>query len=325
MVDCRLERRPEHEPRRKPDCRSDEGGDRPDDGAVRQQHESQLLLGGTDGGEHAEMAEPPLCDDCEARSGDEGGKEQEDGGHGEHREHGRLRVVAPGDLGAREGRWGVLSTPEEGLERLVGRVDEDAHVVCGARGRGRDERELVTQLARVLDDPHDRPPLAVERQGRADFEPQKVGHAVRDGDLARLRRVAAPAEGEEDVSVGAARILRAIVHRLDAARDRDRAMRDDIGRPERSSSGDEACLETARIGAVERQHGIGRAEHGVVARRVGVVDDRDAADRGGDGDAEEGQHEELLPPLAPEEAQAPSGSPHGGRRLRRFSAAGAAR
>ncbi len=173
MVDCRLECRREHEPRRKPDCRPDEGGDRPDDGAVRQQHESQLLLGGTDRGEHAEMAQPPLCDDCEARSGDEGGKEQEDGGHGEHREHGRLRVVAPGDLGTREGRWGVRPTPEEGLERLVGRVDEDAHVVRGARGRGRDERELVAQLARVLDDPHDRPPLTVERQGRADVELQK--------------------------------------------------------------------------------------------------------------------------------------------------------
>ena len=90
-------------------------------------------------------------------------------------------------------------------------------MVCGARGRRRDERELVAELARVLDDPDDLPSPAVEGQGRTDFEPEEVGHAVGDGDLAGSGRVAAPAESEEHVSVGAAWILRAVVQRLDAA------------------------------------------------------------------------------------------------------------
>ena len=58
-------------------------------------------------------------------------------------------------------------------------------MVGRARERGRDESELVAELARVLDDADDSPPNTVEREGRSELEPQQVRHAVRDGDLAR--------------------------------------------------------------------------------------------------------------------------------------------
>jgi hypothetical protein len=54
---------------------------------------------------------------------------------------------------------------EEGLDRLDTRVDQDGDEVRSAGGRGGDERELVAQLARVLDDADHGPRTTVERQG----------------------------------------------------------------------------------------------------------------------------------------------------------------
>ena len=101
------------------------------------------------------------------------------------------------------------------------------------------------------------------------------------------------------------RVLRPEVDRLDAAGDGDRAVADDVGRPERFLGGGEACLELARIGAVELEQVVGRAELGV-DRGARVVDERDAADRGRDRDGEERQDQELLPPLAAEQAPGPA-------------------
>ena len=101
MVDRGLERRREGDPEREARDRPDECGDRPDERAVGQQHEADVLLRGADGGEHAELAEPSLRDDREAGGGDQRGQEQEDGGHGEHRQRvcrlpdRRCRVLEP--------------------------------------------------------------------------------------------------------------------------------------------------------------------------------------------------------------------------------------
>ena len=73
MVDRGLEGRGEDDPEREAGDRPDERGDRPDDGAVGKQHETKVLLRGADGGEHAELAEPSLRDDCEACGGDQRG------------------------------------------------------------------------------------------------------------------------------------------------------------------------------------------------------------------------------------------------------------
>jgi hypothetical protein len=145
--------------------------------------------------------------------------------------------------------------------------------------------------------------VTVERQGRSEVEPQELGHPVCDGDLAGARRVAALAEREDSERV--LRILCAEVHGLDAAGDADRAMGNDVDRPERFPGPGEARLELPRIGAVELKVDVGRAELGV-GRRSRVVDDRDAADRRRDRDGEEGQHQDLLSPLAAEQAERPA-------------------
>ena len=61
------------------------------------QHEAKVLLRRADGGEHAELAEPSLRDDREACGGDQRGQEQEDRGHGEHRQ----RLCRAADVASR--------------------------------------------------------------------------------------------------------------------------------------------------------------------------------------------------------------------------------
>ena len=74
--------------------------------------------------------------------------------------------------------------------------------------------------------------------------------------------------------------------------------------PNDSLGGVERRQEPLRIGSVERQHEVGRAEVAIVGRN-GVRGDRDAADGGGDGHGEERHHQELLPPFAAEHASRP--------------------
>ena len=164
-------------PEREAGDRPDERGDRPDEGAVGEQHEAEVLLRGADGGEHAELAEPSLRDDREACGGDQRGQEQEDGGHGEHRQRVRRRCVVPRRLlRAREGRAASVTWRLGRRTRSTRRSRRRRTVTWSGAPcrRGGDERELVAQLARVLDDADDRPAPAVERQGRADLEPQEL-------------------------------------------------------------------------------------------------------------------------------------------------------
>ena len=165
MVDRGLEYRSEDDPECEAGDRPDERGDRPDERAVPQQDEANVLLRRADGGEHAELAETSLRDDCKACGGDQRGQEQEDRGHREHRQRlCRTADVTPALHGAREGRAGpvtVIQRPVEGVERRRGRVDEHRDPIR-ARGGDCDEGELVAQLARVLDDAHDAPAVPVE-------------------------------------------------------------------------------------------------------------------------------------------------------------------
>ena len=86
-----LESRRENKPEPDARDRAENRGDHSDDSAVRQQHKPKMLLRRADRREHAELAEPTLRDDGEARCGNERGQEQEDGGDGENRE----RVAVP--------------------------------------------------------------------------------------------------------------------------------------------------------------------------------------------------------------------------------------
>ena len=106
-----------------------------------------MLLGRTDCGEHAELAESPLSDDGESRGGNERGQEQEDGGHREHRERVRglvsPRIPVPRRPERPAGWHGVR---ESELDR---RLASTRTVTCRARSRGRrgDEGELVAELS----------------------------------------------------------------------------------------------------------------------------------------------------------------------------------
>ena len=103
MVDRGLERGGDDEPEHEPDDRSADRRDRADERAVGQEHESQVLVGGAECGEHAELAQPPLRDDREAGGDDQRGQEHEHGDHGKRGQ--RLRgPVAPPLLGTRESR-----------------------------------------------------------------------------------------------------------------------------------------------------------------------------------------------------------------------------
>ena len=148
----------------RPSDRPDQCADRADDRAVRQQHEPEVLLGRADRRERAELAEPSLRDDGEARGGNQRGQEQEDGGHGEHRQR-VCRPVALPSLGPREGGPVAAGGPiREGVDRVGVGVDQDRDLVRCSRGRGGDEGELVAQITWVLDDADDGPATAVEGQ-----------------------------------------------------------------------------------------------------------------------------------------------------------------
>ena len=90
-------------------------------------------------------------------------------------------------------------------------------MVRRSRGRRGDERELVAQLARVLDEADDRPRGGRRAPAIAPISSRSsVGDAVGDSDLVGAPRVAAPAEREQLATEGAGRVLGAEVDRLDA-------------------------------------------------------------------------------------------------------------
>ena len=303
MVNRGLERRADGHPEGEAGDRAPDSRERASERAVGHQHEANVVGRGADGGEHAELAQPALRDDREARGGDQRGQQQEHGRDGEHRECVR-RLAVPAVLGAGEGR-SLGQRLDEGVDRVGARVHQDRDVLRRPSGRWGDQRELVAELARVLHDADDLAPNPVERQRQPDPEPQQPRHAVGDGDLAGARREAATAQREQLAAVDSPRILRTEVHRLDAPRDSDRAVSDDIARPELTPCGGERVIELARIAAVEPEQVRGRAELGVIGG-TGVVDDRDAADRGGHRDGQQRHHQQLLAPLAAEHAPGPA-------------------
>ena len=193
----------------------------------------------------------------------------------------------------------------EGAELLFARVDQNGDVLRRRGRRSGDESELVTEIEWVLDDADDGPTPPVEIERRPQLHVQELGHTLGEGDLAGPGRVAATAEREEIAAVGPIRVLRAEVHRLDAAGHGHRAVADDVRRPERLLGRRQGCLERLRIGAVETEQPAGRAEIAVV-RRARVVDEGDAADRGRDRDRQERHHQDLLAPLAAEHAPRPA-------------------
>ena len=207
MVDRRLERRRERDPEREARDRPDECGDRPDDGAVRQQHEAEVLLRRADGGEHAELAEPSLGDDGEAGGGNQRRQEEEDGGHGEHRQRLRRTAdVASADHGAREGRAGSGRPGIDRRSRATSALASTSTVTRSGRARTRARRERTRRSAcagsrrcrrRVRRRPSSARVDPISSR-RASATPSVTATSPRPD------RVAAPAEREQLAAVGAA-------------------------------------------------------------------------------------------------------------------------
>ena len=156
----------------------------PTSGAVRHQHETEVLLRGADGGEHAELAEPSLSDDCEACGGNQRGQEQEDGGDGEHRERVGGLDLAADPSPVRPERPFSLQRVCEGAELLVARVDQNRDVLRrpADAGETRANSSLSSRGFSTM------PTTVRRRPSSASVAPsstlQELGHTVGDGDLA---------------------------------------------------------------------------------------------------------------------------------------------
>ena len=181
---------------------------------------------------------------------------------------------------------------------------------------GCDERELVEEALRVLDDADDLALDTTDAPAAADREVEVGGDAARHGDLARARRVAPGDEREHRTAEGPVRVLRTELIGVDRSRDRQRLVLDHLDAAEAVlQARDDAC----RVRVIGREgHGVlRRAEAGVVRRRRIRRDGR-AHDRRRDRDRDEGEDQELLTPLAPEEPPGPADDrPPGGQRRRR--------
>ena len=130
---------------------------------------------------------------------------------------------------------------DEGVHRAGVGVDEDRDAIRSSRGRGGDQRELVAQIAWVLHDADDRPATAVEGKRLPELEPKERGHAVGDGSFVGSVRVAASAERQARATVCPAWVLGAELDLVDAAGNGQRAVADDVDRPEPLLGGGETC------------------------------------------------------------------------------------
>ena len=166
-----------------------------------------MLLSSPDCREHAELAEPTLRDDGEARRGNERGKEQEDGGDGEQCER-----VCGLDLAAvpnsREARTAVPFEVCEGVELLFARVDQNGDVLRRPADEGETKANSSLRSSGFSTIPTT---CAATRRDRASPPAPRLGARppLGEGDLAGAGRVAATAEREEIAAVRPIRVLRA--------------------------------------------------------------------------------------------------------------------
>ena len=140
-----------------------------------------MLRRGTDGGEHAELAEPTLRDTAkpaaatsEASSRKTVATENIASGSGRPRRRSPSRGARP----RRAGRVSPVAVDRAGIG--VDQNRDGVRRACGGRG---DESELVAQMRGFSTMPTTVRRPAVEGQRRSDLEPEEVGHAVGDGDL----------------------------------------------------------------------------------------------------------------------------------------------
>jgi hypothetical protein len=133
-------------------------------------------------------------------------------------------------------------------------------------GRGRQQGELVVQVARVLDKADDGSCRPVEGERAADADLEGCRHCVGDRGLAGGGRVAALLEPQHRRAVGAVRVLGPELEGLDRARNRHRLVADHLDGAEPRSGRRDLGVQRVWIGLVEVEAMVGRAESGVGRR-----------------------------------------------------------
>jgi hypothetical protein len=269
MAGGRLQPRRDRDPARTGESGPGHGGDGADGGAVGQQHQAKMPLGGADRGQHAELSQAALGDDYKAGRGDQGDQQQDHRGQAQHACGGGR----PLGLGGRQtqqarmaGRARLESAtvaPWQGGCPVAAGQNQHRHRFRRVGGRGRQQGELVVQVARVLDKTDDgsRGPAEDERGADADLEGRR--HRVGDRDLAGGGRVAARSQPQHRRAVGAVRVLGPELEGLDRARNRYRPVADHLDGAEPRSDRRDLRVQPAWIGLVEVEAMVGRAESGV--------------------------------------------------------------
>ncbi len=256
--------------------------------------------------EHADGAEAALRQHGEAADRDERDEE-----HPEHegRERDGLGVerVRLGDRGRR-----LHLCPGFDRTRRHTRCVEQRHDLGRRLHLPRcDERELVEEALRVLDDADDPALGTTDGPGVTNLQVERRSHPARHGDLARAHRVAPGDECKHGAAERSVRILGAELERVDRAGDRHRLVLDHLDAAE-------AMLEVSDVARhVRVQTRIGRGVPGraeaEIRRLRRVRRDGRADDSGHDRHGDEGEDQELLTPLPAKEAPSPpdDGTPCG--------------
>ena len=161
----------------------------------------------------------------------------------------------------------------------------------------RDQRELVLQIARVLDDPHDAQCAGALVPDSADAQPvdrrDTAGHRDLPGGW-----VVAGVQPQHRGRIEPVRLLRANVDGVDRAGDRRGRVLDHLDPAEpRPGRRDIGRLLGRRAGDVQQV--VGGAELGTRRRRPGRGE-RDAGDGGNHRDDQQADDCQLLAPFAPE-------------------------
>ena len=292
------------EPDDEPEHEAEDRTDDTDDGAVGADDETDVAVRRAGRLEHADRAHAALREHGEAADRDERDEQHAEDQCDERDRLGVERIR----LGHR--CRGLDLDALERAQRSARLVEQrrDARRVLHLPGC--DERELVEEALRVLDDADDPALDATDAPGGSHRKVERRRHAARHGDLVGARRVVTGDEREHRTAEGSVRVLRAELIGVDRSRDRQRLVLDHL-----DGAGVLQPRDDARRVRVVGREGCGvlrRTESGVLRRRVVRRDGR-THDRRRDRDGDEGEDQELLTPLAPKEAPGPADDGPAGR------------
>ena len=140
----------------------------------------------------------------------------------------------------------------------------------------------------------------------SDVQAEVRGHLAGHRDLGGTGGVAAGVEAHRHMTEGSVRVLGPEVDRRHRAGNRDGKVGDDLHGAEAMPDGRDVSGK-AGVGAREADDGVGRPERRIGFQVGGIGGHPEPERGGGDGHDEQGQHERLATPLAPEQPPRPAG------------------